>query len=66
MATLSKAGRTIAAGSAKAQGYKAKPASRVRAAQSNQNEEKSDTTGGQLLAYPGPHQGGPDILKLRI
>jgi hypothetical protein len=45
--------------SAKTQGSKAKPANRVRAAQSNQSEGQSDTKGGQQLAHLEPHQGDP-------
>jgi hypothetical protein len=47
----------IVVGSTKAQGSKVKPASRVRAAQSNQSEGQSDTNGGQQLAHPEPHRG---------
>jgi hypothetical protein len=46
MTIVSKMGPTIAEGSSKAQGSKAKPTSRVRAAQSNQSEGQSDTKGG--------------------
>jgi hypothetical protein len=52
-------GPTIAKGSTKAQGSKAKPASRVRATQSNQSEGRSDTKGGQQLVHSEPHRGNP-------
>jgi hypothetical protein len=41
------------------QGSKAKPASWVRASSSEQSERQSDTKGGQQLARPRPHRGGP-------
>jgi hypothetical protein len=66
MATVSKMGPTIVMGSAKAQGLKAKPASQVRAAKSNQSVGRSDTKGGQQLAHPGPNQGEPSILKHHV
>jgi hypothetical protein len=56
MASVSKMGPTIIMGSAKPQGSKAKPASPIRAAQSNHSEGRSDTKGGQQLAYPEPHR----------
>jgi hypothetical protein len=59
MTTVSKMGPTIAVESAKAQGSKAKPTSRVRVTQSNQSEARSDTKGGQQLVHPEPHQGDP-------
>jgi hypothetical protein len=49
----------IAAGSARAQGLKAKPVNRVRAIQSNWSEGRSDTKGGQRLTHPEPHRGNP-------
>jgi hypothetical protein len=49
-----------------AQGSKGKPASRVSAATSEQSEGQSNTKGDKQLARPGPHRGGPDILKLCI
>jgi hypothetical protein len=52
-------GPTIAVESAKAQGSKAKPTSRVRVTQSNQSEARSDTKGGQQLVHPESHQGDP-------
>jgi hypothetical protein len=36
-----------------------KPASQIRATQSNQSKGQSDTKGGQQLAYPKPDQGDP-------
>jgi hypothetical protein len=57
MATISKIGPMIAKESAKAQGLKVKPASRVRAAQSNHSDGRSDTMGGQQLAHQEPHRG---------
>jgi hypothetical protein len=53
-------------GPVKAQGSKAKLASRVSAAQSNQSEGQSDTSDGQEMALPGTPLRGPDILKLCI
>jgi hypothetical protein len=52
----------IAVGSAKAQGSKAKPTNRVRAAQSNQSEGRSDTKGGEQLADQEPYRGDPTSL----
>jgi hypothetical protein len=49
----------IAVGSIKAQGSKAKPTDRVRAAQSNQIEGQSATKDGQQLVHPLPHRGDP-------
>jgi hypothetical protein len=57
--TVSEMVPTIALGSVKAQGSKAKSASQVRAAQSNQSEGRRDTKGGQQLVHPVPHQGDP-------
>jgi hypothetical protein len=53
-------------GSAKAQGSKAKPTSRVSAAQSRQNEGQSDIKGGQQIAHLGPIEGTrhPQVLYL--
>jgi hypothetical protein len=47
-------------------GSKVKPASRVRATQSNQSEGRSDTRGGQQLAHSEPHVGArhPQALYL--
>jgi hypothetical protein len=56
-ATIYKIGPTIVVGSAKTQGSKAKPVSRVRATQSNQREEPSDTKCGQQLVHSVPHRG---------
>jgi hypothetical protein len=42
-------------GACEAQGSKAKPASQVRAVQSNQSKGRSDTKGGQHIAHSGPH-----------
>jgi hypothetical protein len=44
-------------GSTKALGLKVKPASWVRAAQSNQSEGRSNTKGGYQLAHPELHRG---------
>jgi hypothetical protein len=59
MATISTTGPIIVVGSAKAQGLKAKTASRVKAAQSNQSEGQSNTRGGQQLVHPEPYRGDP-------
>jgi hypothetical protein len=47
----------IVVGSAKAQGLKAKLTNQVRAAQSNQRKERSNTKDGQQLVHPVPHRG---------
>jgi hypothetical protein len=49
----------IAVGFAKAQGSKAKFASGVRDAQSNQSEGRCNTKGGKQLAHPEPYRGNP-------
>jgi hypothetical protein len=49
-------GPSIAGGSGKAQGSKAKLAKRLRA---DQSEGRSDTKGGQQLAHPVPHRRDP-------
>jgi hypothetical protein len=59
MTTVSKMGPTTTVRSAKAQGLKAKPASRVKPAQSNQSEGQSEIKGGQQLVHPEPHRGDP-------
>jgi hypothetical protein len=59
METVSKMDPTITMGSTQAQDSKAKPASEVRAAQSNQSEGRSDTKYGQQLLHPKPHRGDP-------
>jgi hypothetical protein len=64
--TISKMGPTIAIGSTKAQCSKAKHINRVRAAQSNQTEGRSDTWEGQYFGAPGAPSRGPSLLKLRV
>jgi hypothetical protein len=66
MTTVSKMGPMIVEEPANAQGSKAKPADRVRAAQSKQSERQSDTRGGQKLALFEASSRGHGALKLCI
>jgi hypothetical protein len=59
MAIIYKMGPMISVGSTKAQGSKAKPASQVRATQSNHSKGQSDKKGGQQLVHLEPHRGDP-------
>jgi hypothetical protein len=61
MTTVSEIGPTIAVESTKAQGLKAKPIGRVRAAWSNQSEGQSDTREGQHFGAPGAPSRGPGV-----